>query len=271
VATQFLLDHGLARVINLGSTGDRLQSDQRTLLIQLADNLLKAQSLTAIIAPGDRYLDDHGHVVTATAPLRFTLTLALGDDQAPGINGSCYQFCSDPSFGANGQMTSAGWPTRLAVMASWAIADANGQRLTGPGYQAGQHYPSPGLVEVNIQLTAIGWKITGLDGASAQAITEAAGAMVGQAVSNVGGGGYGSSFLQGLNLLDGCMMDVHIGGDTQHTPRVLWRFGVLLAVNADARQVFPQLPVATAAEQALAAHIAQQQPTLRDDSILPAG
>jgi hypothetical protein len=97
--------------------------------------------------------------------------------------------------------------------------------------------------------------------------------MVGQAVAQAVGevGGFGSSFLQGTNPLDGCVMDLQIGSDTQHAPRLLWRFGVLLAVNADARQVFPRLPVATATEQALAARIVQQQPMLRDDSILPVG
>lgn len=255
-ASQFLRTQGLARVIDLGSTGATLQSDQRIALIQLADALLARQTLTATIAPGDRYLDDQGRLETATAPLHFTMTPTLGVTEAPGVNATCYQFCPDPIFSSGGNLTNGQWLTRLTVTADWAITDASGRRLSGLTYQAGLRYGATNPVEVGIQLTPSGWRINGLGGITTLLIINAAGMMVDRAVSEAGGGAYGSAILEGQNPLGASVMDVSFAGQSA---RLLWRFGALLAVDAAAHRLFPQLPVATPAEQALADSIGQPQ------------
>ncbi|HEY7975247.1 MAG TPA: hypothetical protein VID72_07890 [Ktedonobacterales bacterium] len=266
--SQFLQTYPLARAIDLRSTGATLQPDQRRALTQRADAALAAQSLTATIAPGDRYLDDHGQVATASAPLHFTLTLALDTSAPSGNDTTCYQFCPDPSFTSAPAPAGGGWAMRVIVTANWALTDATGRRLTSPGYQAGQPYPSSAPVEVGVQLTPAGWQINALDSLNTQAIETAAGDPVIFQAANGQSGVNGIAYSLAPNPLDGCVMDVDVSG---YTARLLWRFGALLTVDGTARHDFPTLPVANAAEQALAARITQQQPPLRDDSILPAG
>ena len=270
-AVQFLLGHGQARVITLGSTGATIQREQLAALTLLANAQLQAQTLTTTIAPGERYVDDHGQVAVASAPLQFTMTLALDDSNAPAqgpdAGGSfCAQFCPDPSFQAGGAPAPRGWSVRVGVTALWTITDDAGNRLTSPGYQAGQPYPevTPALAEID--LTSGGWRISGLEGLSASAVTNAAFSTLSIAMDGPSGsgGGYGATLGLGRDPLVGCVVDVSLndtgngGGPSAH---LLWRFGVLLAVDANARKVFPQMPVATAAEQALASSIDPQQAT----------
>lgn len=263
---QYLLTQGLTRAIDLGSTGATLQPDQRAALTQRVDDLLNAQALTATIAPGDRYLDDQGHIATASAPLRFTLTLAL--DQSATSGGGCSQFCPALNISSQPVLPDGGWPMLLTITATWAITDASGHRLTPLNYLATQPFSNSGPVEVGIQLTPAGWKISALDALNTQIVDSAAGSAVQQTVDATNSGdGPAYSILSAPNPLDGCVMEVVYGGATS---RVLWRFGVLLALDSSAHRIFPQLPIATAAEQALADRIASQ-PALRDDSILPTG
>ena len=53
---------------------------------------------------------------------------------------------------------------------------------------------------------------------------------------------------------NGCVIEYSsVGGpDDQPKAQVLYRFGATLAVNADAQRLFPDLPVANAAERAIA-------------------
>ena len=257
-SSQFLLGKGLARIINLGSTGATLQSDQRAALTQLANRQLETQSLATTIQPGDRYVDAQGQIATATAPLHFLLTLAISEPTGPVGAGFCTQFCPDPGLSSGGLPVSSGWPMRVSVASFWAITDASGRPLTGPAYQAGLSYPESSPILVGVQLTANGWRINGMDRQNTGAIIDASLMAVDQAVNAViSGVTYGASVNVGQQPLDGCVMDVTLAGMVM---RVFWRFGILLAIDTRAHQIFPALPVATAAEQALAARIMQQQP-----------
>lgn len=255
-ADQFLLGRGLARIIDLGSTGATLQPDQRLALTRLADDLLGQQALTSTIAPGARYVDDHGQLVTATAPLQFTLTFALDSSEAADAQSICYQFCPDPTLSSSPPQPDSAWATRVTVVSFWAVTDASGHSLTSPGYEAGLQYPSARPYAVGLRLTSGGWRIDGLTHVDTPAVISAAA----QELNAMESGAFGVAFLLGKNPLDGCVMDV--SPDGQAGPpgeplRLLWRYGALLAVSASAQRHFPRLPVANAAEQAVAAHIAQ--------------
>ncbi|HEY8323842.1 MAG TPA: hypothetical protein VIG77_05075 [Ktedonobacterales bacterium] len=253
-ANQFLLSQApLARVIDLGSTGATLRPDQRATLTQRANEQLRKQSPTATIAPGERYLDDSGQVVVASAPLSFHLSLALGDAAPPNGVAGCAQFCPVPlQDSLNGPSALAGgWMTQVYVTESWAILNASGRSLTSATYLVGERLPLATPAEVSIQLTSTGWKLNWVDALADNAIQNLAMTAASQAIDNAGkgSGGLSYSFTAAPNPLDGCVMDVQYGTSSA-TARVFWRFGVLLAVDTTARNILSALPVANAQEQA---------------------
>lgn len=265
--SQMLATYPLARTLELGSTSDHLRDDQRIAIIQTIDALLAKETRTAAIAPGDRYVDGQGRIVTASEPLWLTLGFALGGGNNQNIGGGCLQLCpyenAGPGISFDGQ-----WHTQVTISESWTITDASGQRLTALDYQPSRYagYVNLGQLQtdVGIQLTPAGWQVNSLQGNElAMAINDAASQTLGQAMSGATVGdpnsGYGMTPLLGINPLDGCVMDVTIGaGATQPTMRLLWRFGMLVTVNVSARKAFPQLPVATTAEQSAATRIEAQ-------------
>ncbi|MDE3230440.1 MAG: hypothetical protein KGO05_11205 [Chloroflexota bacterium] len=249
---QFLLDQGLARVINLGSTGATLRDDQRIALIQLINTQLAAQSAQATIAPGERYLDGQGRLATASAPLTFRMTLALGGSNIPGQGSTCYQLCPDPSFTTGQSPDPSQWTVRVTLDASWAITDASGQRLTPLMYQAGQPYPQSDQLGINVALTGQGWAVSGLGSQSANMAANAAFATLGNAVSAAGASVTGAGITLGQNALAGCVLSASVGSGHVN---LLWRFGALFALDTAAQRVFPLLPLANAAERAAASDI----------------
>jgi hypothetical protein len=252
-ANQYLLTQApLTRMIDLGSTGATLQADQRAALLQLANEQLQAQSLTAIIAPGERYLNDSGHIAVANAPLKFHLTFAFGEASGDYLTPCAHaQFCSAPTYANAFSPPGGGWLAQVSVVASWAIYDASGRRLTSANYLAGQaagQANSPIIpTAVGIQLTSTGWKLNWLDALTNNAVENAASAATYLAINRVGLNTYGMSFDLMLNPLDGCVMDVNLGTGNA---RVFWRFGVLMVVDKLAHNIMPALPVANAQEQA---------------------
>lgn len=253
-ASQFLLTHALGRVLDLGSTGLTLQSDQRAALTQLANSMLATQDVTEIIAPGDHYLDGQGHIVTATAPLRFSLRLSLGETEMPDVSGYCAQFCPTPSFTLGGQTDHQEWPTRISVTSAWEITDASGRAVTPPIYLAGQLFPSSNVLLIGVRLTPTGWEINGLGQQVNGAVSNAATAAVSALANQLNTNSYGMSSQVGQDALQGCVVGLTYSGKSA---RLLWRFGALLALDSATHQAFPQLPVATAAELALAAQMTQ--------------
>ncbi|MGH2502231.1 MAG: hypothetical protein ACRDID_06915, partial [Ktedonobacterales bacterium] len=238
--------------IDLGSTSATLQANQRAALIQLASEQLLKQAVTATIAPGDRYLDDSGHVVVASAPLQFHLTFALGE--APGdYLAPCAhaQFCSVPIYTSAFRPPGGGWLAQVSVVAAWAINDTSGRRLTSANYLAGQSSGQANSLiiptEVGIQLTSTGWKLNWVDALTDEAVQNVASEAASVAINQAGINSYGMGFTLAANPLDGCVMDLN-GGST--TGRVFWRFGVLVAVDEAARHALPTLPIADAQEQA---------------------
>ena len=267
VTIQFLRGKGLARAIDLGSTSATLQADQRAALTLLADTILARQSLAATIEPGDRYLDEQGRIVTASAPLQFRLGLALDRSGAPIASGAavaCAQFCPAPTFSTGPVVAGGGWSMGVSVAASWSIADASGRVITSASYEVAQQYPHTFLVNVGVELTPTGWRINGLETMTIQVVEAAATNRVFEA-ENGGIANGPEHFSVGSNPLEGCVMEENF---SDQTSQLFWRFGALIAVDATAHQVFPSLPIATAREQEQVARIAAQA-QLRDDSILP--
>lgn len=255
-AEQFLIGQGVARIINLGSTGATLQPDQRGALKQIVNSRLSQLTRTSVIAVGDRYWDGSGHVVTATAPLHFGLSEALSDDFALGANHNCIQFCPNPSLIAGDPMKPPdvqGWSVYVVINLIWSITDATGYAITSPNGVAGQRSSDTILTTVVIPEDLIvalrpeGWNITGLADLTSQGVVIAASNALDQAATGEGGGDYSaSSHRVATNPLDGCVMGAQYHGSTIS---LLWRFGVLFTIDDAARRVFPQLPTINATEQ----------------------
>lgn len=255
-ANQFLVSKApLARMIDLGSTDATLQPDQRAAIFQVATSQLQEQSQTATIAPGERYLDDQGRVVVASAPLQFHVSLSLSDS-ATNAGAGCVQICSEPFYSDSPGPPGGGWLAQVTVAVSWFITDNSGRRLTSAGYLVMDGQPISTLV--GIQLTTAGWKLNWLDDLAVEAVEDAASAAAYQAESDMGFNDNGMSFALAPNPLDGCVMDVYNGNG--NTPaRVFWRFGALLAVDKTARNMLT-LPAANAQEQAAVTSILARPP-----------
>ncbi|HEY7094400.1 MAG TPA: hypothetical protein VH393_14540 [Ktedonobacterales bacterium] len=65
---------------------------------------------------------------------------------------------------------------------------------------------------------------------------------------------YGGNSPVVANPANGCVLEFHAQENPGDHPRpeALYRLGVLLATNADAQRIFPDLPVATGAERDIA-------------------
>ncbi|HEX2349540.1 MAG TPA: hypothetical protein VHI51_14000 [Ktedonobacterales bacterium] len=252
-ADQFLLNMApLARVIDLGSTRAALPADQLAAIVQTANAQLRAQSATANIAPGERYLDDHGQVVVASEPLLFTMTLAI-DDFPGDIDLNCAQICFAPNFSDGLSPGVGSLRVNAYVAVSWDITDSIGRSISSSAAQAGPRASAFFVTDLAIQPSDSGWRLHWLDALTPDAVEGAASAAANLVVNQVGQNSYGMSFMLALNPLDGCVMDVDDGNGSM---RVFWRFGVLLSVNRIAHAVLPVLPVANAQEQAAASNIA---------------
>jgi hypothetical protein len=188
----------------------------------------------------------------ANAPLKFHLTFAFGEASGDYLTPCAHaQFCSAPTYANAFSPPGGGWLAQVSVVASWAIYDASGRRLTSANYLAGQaagQANSPIIpTAVGIQLTSTGWKLNWLDALTNNAVENADSAATYLAINRVGLNTYGMSFDLMLNPLDGCVMDVNLGTGNA---RVFWRFGVLMVVDKLAHNIMPALPVANAQEQA---------------------
>src|SRR5579862_2576014 len=241
------------RIINLGDTLARLPHKQLDALTQAATRALAspAEQSTAgsfysdvILAPGDHYLTPHGQVATATeltrATLRFTLDHAISPHTAPGSNSPCIVLCI---LNPTGQ---------LAV---WVAAQWNYQPLTGDisSWQGAIFPPdmawnSPWLLPIEITWSG-GWRVfvTWYDLAgTTSSFCDVAGSQLNALYEIQAQDTYGVGDAEGC-AYTGIPVDQQAPGGPPYAI-FLFRCGVLLAVNSQARQLTPQLPSASATE-----------------------
>lgn len=182
-----------------------------------------------------------------------------------------------------------GWIVAVPAHAAWELDASNGsavgQGLVGPG----EGIVNPGaedlLVLLRIMWDGTAWQVTPLFGHTHGPVADDsvcspardwladAGEVPAPILVPIGsalwgqsdGQGGGVVYASGPNPTDGCFVSVAssalavipnppISGPTTF----LLRFGVLVAVNASARQIAPTLPVADASEQAIAGRLQAQ-------------
>jgi hypothetical protein len=242
------------RTLDMGVSLDRLPHDEQVLLVKAAGSALSQQvGMTQGLA-GDHYLASDGTVASAPGPFHGALVYTLNLDTnriAPNMPPKCVTLCE---FGVYGPAQGY-WPVKAHVTVSWRYTFADGATATSLGVP--QAVASSDIL-VALQVMWKGqWQVTlatrgealcGFAFSAVSAVGGSASGIVGQPTSGMATGGQ--------NLADGCFIDLSSGPEGGGT-YLLYRFGLLLAVNAPARQWFPTLPQANAHEQALAHQMAQ--------------
>ncbi|HEX6817435.1 MAG TPA: hypothetical protein VF120_03610 [Ktedonobacterales bacterium] len=271
-----------------------LAPDQASALLAAINAGFVAASASATITPGEHYLTVQGEalsVATTRTPLHATLrftatTRSLTTEPctfSPGIQPcrfpgqDCRQLCtttlptapSDPS-------ASADWLAAIPVHSNWQLGDAGGA-------SAGELVQTPGpddfLALLRISWDGAAWHVTPVFG-HAQGHEVADDTICAPArdwlsgVTSVQptpivppglalqGNAGGVIYVSDADPTDGCFVLVPPTAFAPNavplgTPAatLLLRFGVLLALNGEAHQIAPDLPVADATEQAIAQRI----------------
>jgi hypothetical protein len=255
-----------ARVVNLGTTPDRLPAAQRTALAKAVASALQANVETAVVPPGDHYRSADGRIAVATLPLRATMVLTLNTDATrPTSNfgpGPCVSLCSDPGVDDGGAAWWLIWAHAIAhlrfMAADGAIVDPDSSADLDVSYPLGATWSGT-------------WSVTTHHYADSQqylcyAALQRAFPDSGPLPSS---SGWSETTYLGPNDVEGCVAVLSPGilgssgwvvGNANATPTPLpadaalfiIRFGMVLAGNAAAHAAQPLLPVASAHERALA-------------------
>jgi len=280
-----LADHALVfqfqrvsalRVLDLQSTPSHLPPDQFQALARQVQQAL-AFAPGDVLA-GDHYLQQDGMVVTASARLRAMLQVSLNADAATHfvINGEpCATLClGNFGFVAPGGGTSD-WNLVAIVRLAWQFADAAGQVVsTTPSGPSGPN----GLTPLEVQVRWDGaWSVTpsGRLGVQQQTLSllclPATSQIIGLLVHGQNNQGFGINPQTGREPTDGCLLTAQQYPRTPIPPGTpvppsatagfLYRYGALIAADANAHRDDPQLPLPSANERAIIAEFVADQHT----------
>ncbi len=283
-------ENGNARLITFAPTLADLSPPQKTALIQHIQALLTTMTSTTTIEPGEYYIATSVAgvpvVLTATRMLKAALSFHLdtnlassnscamgfGDDcSLDGQN--CLQLCNTTATNADPVYGTTTTGNNIDVLALfyplWIYTTGNGQVVA-------QNQPDalPALANtdhslfVHVTWDRNGWHVSLITQnnvffetpgnahpacASANNIIHSSGY---QSVPEVGDVSW--KLFAGTDPAAGCLGVVTPDDPQQSVAYCLYRFGVLLAANNAAHRYFPDLPLADAYEQGIAATIARQ-------------
>jgi hypothetical protein len=253
---------GVSFVIGAFLTPKDLSPTQQS---QVTNPILKqlAVAQQTTVQPGDYVPTSFANTAVAVtsqraaAPLQASATLVQGPPLSSTSFGpylaSCAQLICPWGFGPShpapaGQV----WGGLLNVMLRWHFTTSTGTPIADVTYT-----PSPltgfrpSLPEVQFVDDGTGWNLaadTDLNTAVQAAICYTGWAILDERLLdiNTGYSGTNTSHISAA----GCQISVQ--STTKGTGSFLWRFGVLLAANANAHTLLPDLPVASQAELAAA-------------------
>lgn len=264
------------RVVDLGSTLDRLPAAQRDALVALIRSQVEYTSPATTVRPGEHYAGDidGGNITleTATQPLTATLQIRVQNTNEGSPNSACTSVCLPP-----GNYTAGNAPTDTSNLLEVWVHVKTGYHYTAQGgsvvldYAPTHRYQQASWSPDDLVSVYVGWN-------GAWQITRPAHDDSAKLPCQSGDGdlfpsaGIFSYTLNATRLApnptDGCLLDVHqkspqpTSGEAVYGPPILFldRFGVLLAVGDTAHQLLPGLVVASQAEAAEANAIAAQGP-----------
>lgn len=261
---------GVARLLDLQARPERLPLDQLTALRQTIETALNAGAPAATLAPGERYLLPDGSIRTASAPLRAELVYRVNRDPSvrlPANTGPCVGLCA--TYGTvflNGQppLPEGSWAIAVNLALTWRYTTADGSLVLDDAPGAPKVRDAHALYVLSVRWEGR-WVVSDLANARGMvcdAPMQAPGVSAAAQTGVPDMAGYYWHPYQAHPASEGCLAagaQEAVGGDYEPvgpTALVLYRFGLLLAANALAHQLFPSLPQATAAERALARSLA---------------
>jgi hypothetical protein len=270
-------DMPLLRVLDLQATIDRLSSSETKTLIQATQERLVtvANALPAgTLRIGDHYMDAQGQVrqlTSAEAPLTMTPQFHLTTSITTNDGTTCVTLCTGTGFGI--PYSATGWSLIAPVELSWRYTRTDGQVALDNGPSALLPAVRSVLVHVVASSSTPGpWQIEVRqwpwlpDGRQTDAVLCPTADAYQQFVAVTSDRGiigdgqvqwtYDASTADLGCLLAGSDRDNSTGKPSGPMALLLYRAGVLLTVNDQAREWFPMLPQVSAHERALAQAVA---------------
>jgi hypothetical protein len=273
------------RLLDLQSTVDRLPAAQVAALAQAAQQALDAAVAAAqdTLAPGDHYLGANAQVqvVVAGAVLTATPTYSLVPDTegtATGSGSPCAPLCTAGSFA---QPSATDWLLSAPVDLTWRYQTADGHVVLATGLPSPASAHRDALIQVGARWSGTGgaggtggtggqWQVHVLPLNGSAGVRDPVVCAIGAHYLDVLRGTPGQSIIDftdpsyqwptqewsspsepGCLFAGGRTVD-NQGNLTGTVALVLYRYGVLLAVNAEAQRIFPHLPLPSAHEHTLA-------------------
>jgi hypothetical protein len=253
-------DAPATRLLDLQATMDQLPKgylDQLLVTMQIYLDSLASMLPSGELSVGDHYLNRAGQVTQASGAMRIEAQFRLDSSIVQQDGVSCATLCAATGIGESPSAT--GWALSAPVALTWRYTTPPRQVVLsdGPALPLG----AVPFTEIPLQ---VGWNsgfwqtptaVLGVSetdpvicptGAHALRVAQAP-----RAAPQYQWPLAASTAELGC-LLAGSEMDPHTAKPTGPLALVLYRAGALLAVNAQAHQILPGLPLASAHERALA-------------------
>jgi len=283
-----------AFVISFSATSANLSISQRASLTQAVKAYLTTFQASATVQPGEVYASAQAahHLVTATQPLKATPHFQLDTNPnstrpclnyySPGtpacnVEGiSCQAFCPASRSDANGNaLPATNWQVEVPVLITWSYTTLSGQVVAEnePNTPESSGYEDLVALSITWNSATSTWKVTNQPDsappspfvfttnpvcAAAQNWIKANPSHQSLDATTFNGQNtaVNRQYLAGTNAANGCLVKAVIPESSAPVGYLLYRFGVLLAVNAAAHHYWPSLPMADAYEQGIAQSIA---------------
>jgi hypothetical protein len=247
---------GGVRPLDLGASLDHLSAGDRAALLAAVQSALDStfDAQPAVVAPGEWYRAADGSVVQARAPLLATFRYVLNHDATRSVSDygqACVSLCEwtfrpDLDFGV--------WRLVAHVLPRWSYRDAASLSMLLPDAPAASLAADPyvdGEVPLHVRWTGR-WVVTPLVASDANPTCQ----VMMMEFEVLFGIPLGSPLpTTGAKIpAQGCAYNSapNFSGPPAY---FLYQFGVIVAANAAARQMRPDLPLADAQQQALAARL----------------
>lgn len=286
-----------AFVITFSASMTNLPTSQHDALIKAAQTVLDALSASDTVQPGEHYASlssaNNQYIATATAPLNATIHFQLDTNQASSntCQGEVYMGVTSCSF--NGQdchifcpldtsspvQSGTSWDVMGVVNVSWTYSTLNGQVIAGNQPDEADNLGNEFLMPLYITWNGAQWHVSTRPNPNAESFVGSSPYCI-PAVNFANNNQYigtniptdGStqsiswSGASDSNGAAGCLLEATAVQGSNETPvanpkplfHCLYRFGVLLTLDAAAQRSFPEFPKATSYEQSIAQQIAQQ-------------
>lgn len=250
------------RIINLSATPDRLPLADQTALISTVDASLDVLTTTTLVPAGALYLSGADKPTVANHPLLATLRFRVNTNPhvvAPYLPGG--HFCSQICYLGEGIGTPEDWGLLALADVSWNYTLLNGSIIERDAPASPAPNGSTALVTIGATWAAGTWHAVALPGHDqfgVSPICDVATTLVPPTpLTGFMPTDYTQDQIPAATPANGCVITMrpNIPGAMGATAYLLYRFGVLLAANSAAKQLYPELPVGNSRDTALAAEI----------------